>query len=139
MTLFLSIQNTYNELELALIRDETVLISLADDKMRASKDLIPLVNYVCEKTKIHLRDLNFIAVNQGPGPFTTLRVVIASVNGLAYGAKIPLVGIDGLDALLLEHSDPAYPHTIALLNAFTNDVYFGIQTEQTPHFANLFN
>ena len=69
----------------------------------------------------------FFATNQGPGPFTTLRVVISSVNGLAFATGIPLVGVNALHALLTENNANSCTFTVALLNAFNKDVYYAIQ------------
>lgn len=127
MTQFLSIQNTYNNIDIALFKDSQLIECLSEDKIRASKHFARMISDLLTQNRIKMSDLSFIAVNQGPGPFTTLRVVIASVNGLSFATNIPLVGVDALDAFLIEHTQPNYPVTIALLNAFNNDVYFGIQ------------
>jgi tRNA threonylcarbamoyladenosine biosynthesis protein TsaB len=111
---------------MALFQDSQLINWVAEDKIRASKNFVLLIDGLLKEHHIKFSDLSFLAVNQGPGPFTTLRVVIASVNGLSYATKIPLVGIDALDALLAEHESVLYPSTIALLNAFNQDVYFGV-------------
>lgn len=126
---YLSIQNTYTHVEMALFQDSQLINWVAEDKLRASKHFVLLIAGLLEEHHIKFADLSFLAVNQGPGPFTTLRVVIASVNGLSYATKVPLVGIDALDALILEHENNLYPNTIALLNAFNQDVYFGVSRQ----------
>jgi len=128
MAYFLSIQNTYTHLEIGLFKGNQLINWIAEDKLRASKHFVPLIAGLLEEQHIKFANLSFIAVNQGPGPFTTLRVVIASVNGLSFSTKIPLVGVDALDALILEQENHLYPNTVALLNAFNQDVYFGIST-----------
>lgn len=130
MATYLVLQNTYHTVELALFKDSTLQASHFLDKMVASKLLIPELNNLLQSTNQALHDLDFIGVNQGPGPFTTLRVVITTANGLAFATGIPLIGVDGLDALIQEFESPAYATCVALLNAFNNDVYFGIKTEQ---------
>src|SRR5471030_2525471 len=95
---YLSIQNTYTHVEMALFQDGQLINWVSEDKLRASKHFILLIAGLLQEHQIKFSDLSFVAVNQGPGPFTTLRVVIASVNGLSYATKIPLVGIDALDA-----------------------------------------
>ncbi len=124
---FLAVQNTYKEFELALFQGYECIATLHEDNKLASKKLIPLLKELLSKNQKTLNDLSFIAVNQGPGPFTTLRTIIASVNGLSFATHIPLIGIDGLLALLEEYQNPEYPDTIALLNAFNKDVYFAIE------------
>lgn len=130
MSIFLSIQHTYQGIEAALFDKHHILGSVTDDKKRASKTIIGLLNELLSAHQMRIQDLAFLAVNQGPGPFTTLRVVIASVNGLSFAIKKPLIGIDGLDALIYENQHDQYPITIAMLNAFTSDVYFAIQHRQ---------
>ncbi len=132
MTSFISIQNTYQELELALFNNTTVIDTRKENKQLASKQFVLLLEDLLSSHKLQLHDLSFIAVNQGPGPFTTLRIVIASVNGLSFASNIPLIGIDGLAAFVHEYHDPQYPNTVVLLNAFAQDVYFAIERENTP-------
>lgn len=138
---YLSIQNTYTHLEMALFQDSQLINCVAEDKIRASKNFVLLIDSLLKEHHIKFSDLSFLAVNQGPGPFTTLRVVIASVNGLSYATKIPLVGVDALDALLFEHESELYPNTVALLNAFNQDVYFGVsragQTNAPKGYKNI--
>ena len=75
--------------------------------------------------------LAFLAVNQGPGAFTSLRVIIASINGLALGdAQKRLIGVDGLDALAQEAHQKYIKDQnallVPLLNAYNSEVYYGV-------------
>lgn len=86
--------------------------------------------------QLTLNDIAFIGTNAGPGPFTTLRVAIATVNGISFANKIPLIAIDGL-SVLLEECRSYNPNsiTVALLNAFSGDLYYGISTGHTQKIA----
>ena len=70
-------------------------------------------------------------MNQGPGPFTSLRVIITTANGLSFATKKPLIGINGIEQFLKEFHDPEWPYTVALLNAYHNDVYYAIEQDGT--------
>lgn len=48
---------------------------------------------------IELRDVDRIAVGVGPGSFTGIRIALSFAKALAYGAGLPLVGINSYDAL----------------------------------------
>lgn len=127
-TYFLSMQSTYQDVEVALFHDQNLLEHTRITKTKSSADLMPAILNLLQKHALSFAALSFIAVNQGPGPFTTLRVVIATANGISFATKLPLVGVDGLDAILKEQFSQEHPITVALLNAFNNDAYFGIDT-----------
>jgi tRNA threonylcarbamoyladenosine biosynthesis protein TsaB len=121
---YIAIQNTYEIFEMALFINNTLHDTIHEDKRHTSKLFIPLLDQLLTRNNIDFTSLSFCAVNCGPGPFSTLRSIIASVNGLHCATNIPLIGIDGLDALFLEFYNPTYQHTIVLLNAFNNEVYY---------------
>ncbi len=132
MTTFISIQNTYQNLELALFVNNKLIDKSYTNNQQASKELIPLLAHLLKKNKLSLQEFSFITANQGPGPFSTLRVVISSINGINFASAIPLIGIDGLDAFINQYSNPDYPYTVVLLNAFNNEVYFALQQPNKP-------
>ncbi len=124
---FLAIQATYDQFEIGLFDQENCIDVMQDDKMHASKNFVVLLESLLHRNQISLENLNFIAVNQGPGLFSALRSIIVSANGLSFARQIPLVGVDGLKAFLSEYTNPGFPITVALLNAFNNEVYFAIE------------
>lgn len=126
---YLTIQNSYIDVQLGLYKNNNCITFVTIHKHNASALLVETIKQALNTHHIKLTDLSFIAVNQGPGPFTTLRTVIATVNGLNFSLGIPLIGIDGIQALLDEYKNKNTP-TIALLNAFNQDVYFAIRTPQ---------
>ena len=128
MHVYIAIQNTYDFFEMAFFINGKLHDQLREDKRHTSKMLIPLLDQLLKNNNLTLTDLSFIAVNCGPGPFSTLRSIIATANGLHCAAHIPLISIDGLDAALSEFYDPAYECTVVLLNAFNNDIYFAISS-----------
>jgi tRNA threonylcarbamoyladenosine biosynthesis protein TsaB len=126
MAFFLAIHTRYHHVELGLFKDRQVIEAVHDDNKRISKYLILMIQDLLNKHTIGLEELAFVAVNQGPAPFTTLRVVLASVNGLSFATQVPLIGVDSLYALAQEYSNYEYKNIIALLNAFSQDVYYAI-------------
>jgi tRNA threonylcarbamoyladenosine biosynthesis protein TsaB len=130
--LFLAIQNTYDAIELALFEQNGLIDSTSESKMHASKNFILCVQQLFNRNNITVDNIQFMAVNQGPGPFTTLRTILASTNGLSFAKKIPMIGIDGLLALVHEYKNEAYPNTVALLNAFNKEVYFAKSMANNP-------
>jgi tRNA threonylcarbamoyl adenosine modification protein YeaZ len=116
---------------MALFIDNKIIDKIEDDKRYTSKLFIPHLQQLLSKNAISFAELSFCVVNCGPGPFSTLRSIIASVNGLHAATNIPLIGIDGLEATFLEFYDPAYENTVVLLNAFNNESYYLIAAHNT--------
>ncbi len=62
------------------------------------------------KTSIALSDVGCIALVNGPGSFTGLRVGIATAKSIAYAMEIPVLAIDTLDVIQLQLTyDPGFP------------------------------
>lgn len=125
METFLAIQNTYGQVQMALCSTTGMSEIISLDKTVASKQCILAIENLLRQNSVSFANLSYIAVNQGPGPFTTLRVVISTVNGLSFASKIPLVGVNGMEALAHEFSAT---HKVIFLNAFAQDVYYRIET-----------
>ena len=130
-SLFFSLQGSYKQLHIVLLNGDILLDSILEESSRASAMLVPHLDSMLKKNGYTLSDLAFIAVDQGPGAFTSLRVMISTVNALGFAAKIPLIGVDGLDALALQtKNQTSIPvskiYYCILLNAFNQEVFFGI-------------
>jgi len=127
---FLAIQNTYEEIEVALFNQNQFINKISIHKNEASKNLLKEIENLLNTNHIKTNDLSFIAVNKGPGPFTTLRVVITTANAINFARATPLIEVNGLEAFQEEMGDAKFPVTVILLNAFNNDVYYAISSNE---------
>lgn len=67
-------------------------------------------------------DLDAVAVSQGPGSFTGLRIGMAAAQGIAMAAQVPLVGVSTLDGLAAQVTAIDLP-VCCLLDARKQQVY----------------
>ena len=126
MNYSLIVQSTYNEIQIALFNADQLIETVSESKKTASKNILSTLNRLLDTHGCTIDAIQYIGVNQGPAPFTTLRVLITTINGVAFAKKIPLIGINGLKAMLQENHNADFPITLCLYNAFNNDAYFGI-------------
>jgi len=139
---FIALQSSYDDVQIALFQgtDSPKLIDTNHiNKIHASKELIPLIDNFLTKHNLALTHLSFIAVNLGPGPFTTLRVVIATANGISFATEIPLIGIDALEAVKEQVADLNYTQKVIMFNGFSFDVYLLIEKNDETIFKGYKN
>lgn len=125
-TYFFAIQATYTGVEVGLCHGDSCASFITIPTHQASKELIPTLSALLSQRQITLQELAFCIASQGPAPFTTLRTVIATIQGLTFATGIPVVAVNGLEAFacVAYASSENYTHTFVLLHAFGQDVYW---------------
>lgn len=64
--------------------------------------LAPAVSELLRQSKVQTSDLRAVAVTIGPGSFTGLRVGVAMAKAMAFGLRIPTIGVDTLEVLAVD-------------------------------------
>ena len=110
----------------AVVCDETLVGEFTiNHKKTHSQTLLPMVDELAKMLELDLDSLDAIAVAGGPGSFTGLRIGSATVKGLAFALKKPVIHIPTVDALaynLCGHRDIVCP----LMDARRNQTYTGL-------------
>ncbi|MCY7034145.1 tRNA (adenosine(37)-N6)-threonylcarbamoyltransferase complex dimerization subunit type 1 TsaB [Streptococcus sanguinis] len=110
-------------LTLAILEDETLLAQMTlNIKKNHSITLMPAIDFLMKSLDMKPTDLDRIAVAQGPGSYTGLRIAVATAKTLAHTLKIELVGVSSLLALVPEQAEGL---VIPVMDARRNNVYAG--------------
>jgi tRNA threonylcarbamoyladenosine biosynthesis protein TsaB len=93
----LAIRTDKPEAELCILNSDGSVI--ASDRWQAHRELsdtlLDRIEMLLKSVQEDLSSLTSIAVYQGPGSFTGLRIGITVANTLAYSLSIPVVGAKG--------------------------------------------
>lgn len=81
------------------IRENREEIRGGSDKYSHAELLAVYVKEVLDETKIPSSELSAVAVSQGPGSYTGLRIGTSTAKGLCYALDIPLLAVDTLKAM----------------------------------------
>ncbi|MEJ2644005.1 MAG: tRNA (adenosine(37)-N6)-threonylcarbamoyltransferase complex dimerization subunit type 1 TsaB [Gammaproteobacteria bacterium] len=88
--------------------------------------ILPMIEGLLGDAGVALRALDAVAVGQGPGSFTGVRVAAGVAQGIAFGADLPVVAVSSLAALAQTGMDEAdAPRVLAAIDARMEEVYWG--------------
>lgn len=98
--MLLAVDTSTSQLGLALYDGASVLAELAwTSRARHTVELAPALTGLLTRTGHRMADLTALGVAIGPGSFTSLRVGLAFVKGLAMARKLPVIGVPTLDVV----------------------------------------
>ena len=99
MNKLLAIETSSEACSVALAVGDEVLSRDFVEPRRHAELLLPTVQELMAEGEMTLADLDAIAFGRGPGSFTSLRIGIGVVQGLAWGAELGVVPVSSLAAL----------------------------------------
>ncbi|MHB0858977.1 MAG: tRNA (adenosine(37)-N6)-threonylcarbamoyltransferase complex dimerization subunit type 1 TsaB [Anaerolineae bacterium] len=81
-----------------------------------SVEVMPAIADMLAQQRLKMAALRAVAVSQGPGSFTGLRIGMSIAKGLCLGLDIPILGVPTLDTVAYAAGDPGIP-VVAVLEA----------------------
>ncbi|WZL82224.1 tRNA (adenosine(37)-N6)-threonylcarbamoyltransferase complex dimerization subunit type 1 TsaB [Vallitaleaceae bacterium 9-2] len=120
----LGIESSSTIASVAVVEDGQLLGEYTiNHTLKHSKTLMPMIQEMLNKLELKPKDIGLIAVSEGPGSFTGLRIGSATAKGLAQGLNIPIVSIPTMQVLASTVLIPgAKVH--AIMYARAREVYY---------------
>ena len=111
----------------------------ASQALRHGVRLFVELREVHEAAGLRPADVGLIAVSQGPGSYTGLRIGLTAARTAAYVLDKPLLGVASLD-VIAENAPPEWEHVAAVLDAKRGEAYAALYAHragelvrQTPY------
>lgn len=111
------------------------LLAIANNTIAANHAAFvqPAIKDICQTSGIGLQSIDAIAVSNGPGSYTGLRVGLASAKGLCYALNKPLITLNSLTimahAVKLNIQEEKNALICPLIDARRNDVFTALYTQ----------
>ena len=101
MTYILNIETATRNCSVALSQNGNMLVckEIAEAGYSHAEKLHVFIDEILKENKLTFKDLSAIAISQGPGSYTGLRIGVSAAKGLCYSLDIPLIAIDTLEIL----------------------------------------
>ncbi len=128
MGIILNIETATKNCSVSLAKEGRVLTFLEENEAQYShaEKLHLLIEEVCEKAEISLRELEAVAVSKGPGSYTGLRIGVSAAKGLCFALDIPLIAVATLDVLAHSAVPTKNGLIVPLLDARRMEVYSAV-------------
>lgn len=98
--LLLAIEAATATASVALMRGDALLASRESAAgQQHSERLLPMVDELLVEQGVSLGDVAAFAISIGPGAFTSLRIGLSTVKGLAFGSDAAVIPVSTLEAL----------------------------------------
>ena len=121
---------------------ETLVSIEAEEQNMHASHLTLFVEKAMTDAKLTYNDLAAIAVSEGPGSYTGLRIGVSTAKGLCYGLGIPLIAINTLDAMSSgfqkSRKDELAANSllVPMIDARRMEVYMATYTEEVKLLTN---
>ena len=119
----LALETSAKSVSAAVVENGAVLASSYQNTgLTHSRTLMPLVDGMLKAAELSLDAMGLVAVAQGPGSFTGLRIGVSAAKGLAWAKELPCCGVSTLLAMAqnLRHLDGTI---VCAMDARRNQVY----------------
>ena len=129
MTSLLAIDAATEACSVALLRDGEIREDFRMLPRAHTRYLLPMVDEMLSSAGVTLAQLDGLAFTAGPGSFTGLRVAIATVQGLAFAADLPVLPVSTLASMAQHHLNTEQPDEgsllMPILDARMDELYVG--------------
>lgn len=128
MKKILGIDTTTSVASCSVYVDNMYFTESIDNKVTHSEKLLPLVDKTLIESGIDLDSVDMLAVTNGPGSFTGIRIGLATIKAFAQVKNLNIYSISSIDLIsyVAAKNESNSCYVLSLIDARNNRVYYGI-------------
>lgn len=126
-TYILNIETATKNCSVSIAENGRTLLckEIAEQGYSHAEKLHVFIEEILNECNLTAKDLTAIAISQGPGSYTGLRIGVSTAKGLCFALDIPLIAVDTLESLARQ-VDKVDGYIVPMIDARRMEVYSAI-------------
>ncbi len=104
------------------IDGKIVALNYSNTGLTHSQTLLPMIEGVLKSSGVSVSELDCVAVSNGPGSFTGVRIGVSAVKGIAQPLNLPCVSVSTTE-IIAKPLENTGCYAVAVMDARCNQVY----------------
>lgn len=104
MSYILNIETATKNCSVSVAKEGKILLckEIATEGYSHAEKLHVFIQEIIQELKLSYKDISAVAVSQGPGSYTGLRIGVSAAKGICFALNIPLIALDTLELLAVQ-------------------------------------
>ncbi len=134
MNYILNIETATKNCSVSIAKDGKTIVcnEIAEEGYSHAERLHVFIEKSLKEANISFTELSAVAVSQGPGSYTGLRIGVSAAKGLCYALGIPLIAVDTLKVLAAQ-ATVVSGLVVPMIDARRMEVYSAIFASNLEH------
>ena len=130
----LAVDSVGKVIEVLLIKDNEQYIKTLEHDKNASEFLLSVIDKILTENNITLNELDYLALNVGPGSFTGIRIAMSLFKGFMVTTQLKCIVVNSFEKISYNIDDKKY---ILVLDSGTPDYYAMLKDKFVTTFMSL--
>lgn len=134
----LAVETSTEACSAALYVDGEIKEKFALAPREHTKIILPMIDELMAEADLLPQQLDAMAFSRGPGSFTGVRIATGIVQGIAFGADLPVVPVSTLAAIAQDYfNQQAHNVSFTAMDARMGEIFWGVYQKDQQGYARL--
>lgn len=105
--------------------DKVIATAITRKPSMQAEKLVELIEQALDQANMKYSDIEYLAVTNGPGSFTGIRIGLAAASGILLVSKIKPIVLTNFDTIYwrIKHQVKHFGYAVVLIDAYRNQTY----------------